>query len=163
VSSLADVASLVIATMDLSIVKLLRSAIRTADIASANTVAPQGVYAQRPADRYEPAVGGGGSFAVLPPVGYGPCPTTCSNGVSGARIATAIDPTRIALQDLANDRIDRRTADGTVSCAATTPPAIQPPWRQLPWHEPMPAPKIVKVAPPAPDIVRTGKLIDFYS
>jgi len=162
VSSLAEVANLLVATMDLSIVKLLRSAMRTADITGAATAAPEGVYAQRPADRYEPNTSGGGSFAVLPPVGYGPCPSGCTHGAS-IRIATAMDAPRIALQDLAGDRIDRRSADGESSSCAVMPPAIQPPWRQLPWHEPMPARKIVKVAPPAPDIVRTGKLIDFYS
>jgi hypothetical protein len=156
---MADVASLVIATMDLSIVKLLRDAMRTAALTGAATAPAEGVYAQRPGDRYEP--GHGASAQGYAPFNAQPtCPAPCGD-LAAARPATAVDPTRIALQDLAPDRVEQRAADSATPTAL--PPVIQPPWRTVPWEEPMPPRKIVKVVVRPPDIVRTGRLIDFYS
>lgn len=149
VSSLGDIASLVIATMDLKAVQSVITAIRVADLSGAATVGklltdryePGRVF--HPEDRYERR------HVITPEPRYEPRPVI------------HMPPTeRLALQGIGPDATPTDCPCDAVS--AKSKHTIEPPWSKVPWNEPMPARPVVKVVVRPPDVVRTGKLIDFY-
>lgn len=146
-------ASLVVASLDLQLVRLLRDAIRTADLSSGGACCPPGAGSLPPAAiveprrRIEPEPVYEPRRHIHPTPRYEPRRVVRLPGSDAASPACACCP------------------DAT----APTPPAsskspIEPPWKVLPWEElpPCPPAKIVKVAVAPPDSVRKGKLIDLF-
>ncbi len=136
--------SLIVASLDLQLVRLLRSAIRTADRASnpcgcgpAARFEPRQVIHSTP--RYEPR-------PVLPPT-----PRFEPRCIERP-LKTCLDP-------------DLRSAP----CAPDAPQAthiakspIQPPWKTLPWENPPPPAKVVKIIIRRPDNLSKGSIIDCF-
>jgi hypothetical protein len=150
VSSLAGIASLVIATFDLKAVQSVRDAIRTADLSGAATVGklltdryePGRVF--HPDDRYAPR------RVIHPEPRY-----------ETGQVIT--EHPRLALQRPAEQSPDGQTTNCYCNTSGgKSSPTFEPPWHKVPWNEPMPARPIVKVIVHPPDIKRSGKLIDFY-
>jgi hypothetical protein len=150
VASLSDIASLVVATMDLKAVQSVVTAIRVADLSGAATVGkalhdryePGRVF--HPDDRYERR------RVIEPEPEY-----------ETRRALLAPQPERLALQPISPEPAGASacSCDGV---AAKSKHTIEPPWSKVPWHEPMPPRPVVKVVVRPPDVVNTGRLIDFY-
>lgn len=148
--SLGDIASLVIATMDLKAVQSVITAIRVADLSGAAAIGkalhdryePGLVF--HPDDRYERR------RVITPEPEY-----------EDPILLLTPAPQRLALQPV----LPEETGTNACACEYGSRPAkhtIQPPWSKVPWHDPMPARPVVKVVVKPPDVVNTGKLIDFY-
>jgi hypothetical protein len=145
----ADLASLVIATFDLSVVRLLRGAIATADLASAAAAGGAGGCAadrrieDRPVLHPEPRIEARQVIypdprieprRVFHPVVIEPFP---------------VDPGAVAPE---SERLDANASP------------LDPPWKKVPWKDPLPAPpppKVKRVYRP-PDISCRGDLFDFF-
>jgi hypothetical protein len=143
---------LLVAGLDLQLVRLLRGAIRTADIASGRGqpvsglgpaptpppvlhVHPDAVYEPRrhihPEPRVEPR------RVIHPPPRVEPCPPILA-------CSAPCEPFEIKPAPVAH------------------PSRIQPPWRVLPWQTPVPPRPVLKVVIRRPDIVRRGQLLDVF-
>ena len=138
-------ANLIIATLDLQLVKLLRGAIRTADLSGSRADG----RSLSPADTYSPR------RVIHPEPRYEARPV--------------IHPTpRYAMVPV--ERMQRTNPDLIPPMAATcapepshlTPSPIQPPWKTLPWENPPPAARVVKVFIHRPDIASKGSIIDCF-
>lgn len=135
--------NLIVAAMDLSLVRLVRDAMRTADnsaagVASTHPAAcdrfesrnlhPTPVYEPRrvlhPTPRYEPR-------PVLHPTPRVECPP-----------------------------VDRESDCEPKPQAKTNP--IQPPWKVMPWQNPPELPPVIKIVLKNPDVHRSGRLIDCF-
>ena len=138
--------SLLVAALDLKLVQLVRQAMRAADqqagapasaLGPAPTPEPRRVI--HPEERFEPRP------VIRPTPRFEPRPVIYPKP-------------RIAPRPV---RGDPAPAETVVRKEPAELP-LQPPWAKLPWQNPpSPAPKI-KLAPPHPDIVRRGELLDFF-
>ena len=140
---------LVVAALDLKVVRLVRDAIRTADLSAGGVPGPLGTVVFRnaaararviPEPRFEPRV------VYHPQPRFEPRQTIHPQATYAPAPLIEQPP--------------------TVLCEPEQPVRnrcpIQPPWRVLPWEIPaQPAPK-VKVVVVRPDIVSKGSLIDFF-
>jgi len=149
--SLASNVSLIVATLDLQLVRLLRDAIRTTDLAGA-----------RQASRGD---------LTLPPQTIEPRPHVHPEPVFDPR--PVIHPTprfepRPVLHPI--PRLDPRNVIPAPPCECEEPhehiSPFQPPWRQLPWkpclEAPPPPPPVIKVKVYRTDTISKGSLIDFF-
>lgn len=135
--------SLIVATLDLQLVRLLRGAIRNADTASARGAAlpPAATFERRrviePEPRYEPRQ------VIHPSPRLEPRPVerpakTCPDLIPPCPATCAPEPSHI------------------------TKSPIEPPWKKLPWENPpMPA-RVIKLIIRTPDIASKGTLIDCF-
>jgi hypothetical protein len=146
VSSLETSVSLIVATLDLTLVKLLRSAIRTADISGAkdkgsSLLAPAAVYEPRrvlhPEPRYEQR-----HALPLP---------HCSTVRTVEHIAKPLPPLEPPYITIC-----------LPETSAITPSPIRPPWMTMPWENREPLAKVIKVFVYPPDITHKGSLIDCF-
>lgn len=148
-SDLSTTASLIVATMDLSVVRLLRQAIRTADLSSGNggdSFTPSATIEPRPHIHPEPLIEP--RPHVHPEPVYTRRPVIHPHPrVEQANLAcpsqTLTPPLRIKLQN-----------------------PIQPPWRVLPWSDaranaPQPR-QTVKVHLHRTDVIRKGSVLDLF-
>jgi hypothetical protein len=143
--SLATQASLIVATLDLELVRLIRGAMRTADLASA-----RGSRALlTPTDRFEPR-------KVLHP-------------------EPRFEPRRVIhptprFEPRPVERTAKTSPDCVPLCSAPccpetshiTPSPIQPPWKVLPWENPPPPAQVIKVVIHRPDNECKGSIIDCF-
>jgi hypothetical protein len=142
-----------VAALDLKVVQLLRDAIRTADAHGAKergTLGPAATFEPRRHIQPEPV--------IEPRRHLHPSPK--------------IEP-RVILQPLRLESVPTpacryEPAPCPPVAGPGNPPAIQPPWRLVPWHDtPSPAP-LARPAPPVklpitpPDIISKGLLLDFF-
>ena len=150
-SSLGDIASLVIATMDLKAVQSVVTAMRIADLSCAAEIG-KALH-----DRYEPG-------RVFHPDNYYAPRRVFHPEPRIEQRAALLDPApqRLALQAPSNSDSAPTTCPCDVGALGQPKHTIQPPWSKVPWHDPMPQRPVVKVVVRPPDVVRTGKLIDFY-
>ena len=140
--SLASQAGLLVAALDLKLVRSVVGAIRAADAASAKdrgTVAPAPRIDPRPAAHPTPR--------VEPRSHVHPCP------VIERRRHVHLRP--------------REEFTPPVPCPCPAPAdrggfVLQPPWKVLPWQDRLPAPVRVKVVVVRPDIHHKGSLVDFF-
>jgi hypothetical protein len=146
VSSLQTSVSLIVATLDLTLVKLLRSAIRTADISGAKE---KGSSLLSPAASFEPR------RVIHPEPRYEQRhllhPPSTRTVRTVERLAAPLPPLQppcitLCLPD---------TSHGT-------PSPIRPPWLILPWENPAPPAKVIKVFVHPPDNTHKGSLIDCF-
>ena len=141
--SLETNVSLIVATLDLQLVKLLRGAIRAADTASAreNHGSSAAIFEPRrvihPEPRYEPR--------------------------------QVIHPTpRFDARPI--ERLHKTSPDLIPSCSVTCAPEpshitrspIEPPWKKLPWENPAPPAQVIKVFTHRPDNSCKGTIIDCF-
>lgn len=143
--SLQTNVSLIVATLDLQLVRLLRGAIRAADAASGHG----GQYHGSPAATFEPR------RIIHPEPRYERRPV--------------IHPTpRFAPRPV--ERIHKTGLDPVPTCTVTCAPApshigkspIEPPWKKLPWENPAPPAQIIKVFVRRPDNACKGTIIDCF-
>ena len=142
----AALSSLIVASLDLQLVRLVRGAMAS------------------PADSGEPASG------------LGPAPTIIERRFRVQPEPEILPRRRIEPEPYVEPRQVIRPADrfepgGCEPVPAPfecyTPPKrspVEPPWKVLPWEEapcPPPPPRIKVVVPP-PDVVHKGSLIDFF-
>jgi hypothetical protein len=150
VSSLAGIASLIIATFELKAVESVRDAIRTADLSGAATVG------KSLTDRFEPGRVFHPDAQYAPRRVIHPAPRFEPGQIIH-------DHPRLALQSAGDPSFGGPTAsDSCDTSAAKSNPALEPPWHKVPWNQPAPPRPIVKVRPHPPDVRRTGRLIDYY-
>jgi hypothetical protein len=151
--SLDSRVSLIVASLDLQLTRLLRQAIRSADIAS----------------------GRGQPVTAL-----GPAPTAPPPFGSTVRPPPEIEPRQ---QIEPAPRFEPRPVIGVCACASrdvnpSPPPPeaprepeeprlarspIEPPWKQLPWENPAPIAPKVKVIVKPPDLQKTGTVFDLFA
>ena len=143
--SLATNVSLIVATLDLQLVRLLRGAIRAADNASGHGGGGLGSTAAtferrrviHPEPRYEPR------RVIHPTPRFTPRPV---------------------------ERIYKTNLDPVPTCTVTFAPEpshitkspIEPPWKKLPWQNPAPPAQIIKVFIRRPDNAFKGTIIDCF-
>jgi hypothetical protein len=161
--SFASLASLVVATADLQVVQDVIGAMRAAD---ANTRAMN-------AGRIPPVAP---IPAPAPPAHTDSCCFRCETSRHESVGVTCRPPvvspiytesrqshwklpthkTRLALEP------DDRTMDRQTAGIPAKKSPVQPPWAQLPWHQPPKQIVQVKVVRPVTDIVTKGSLIDVF-
>jgi hypothetical protein len=141
--SLPSNVSLIVASLDLQLVRLLRSAIRTADRSS------QRGCACGPADCYEPRQ------VIHPTPRYEPRPVIHPTPRYEPR---CVERPLKACPDL--DLSSAPCAPPQVTHIAKSP--IQPPWKTLPWENPAPPAKVVKIIVRRPDNFSKGSIIDCF-
>ncbi len=146
-ANLGDIASLIVASFDLSVVRGIRQAMFIADLTGIATAARAAKM-----DRYEPGMVVHPEPRIEPRRVYHPEPRFVPRPV--VSIETTVRP---ALQPAATDPCYCETTP------TTSKSVIEPPWRTVPWENPMPVKPVVKIVKPSPDVIRTGKLIDFYT
>ena len=142
---LAMNANLIIATMDLQLVKLLRGAIRTADLSAASS----GGRSFSPADSYATR------RVIHPEPRYEARPVIHPTPRYEMRPVERSQPTN-------PDLIPPLAATCAPEPSHLTPSPIQPPWATLPWQNPTPPARIVKVFIHRPDIASKGTMIDCF-
>ena len=142
-------ASLIVAALDLQLVRLLRGAIRTADLSSHHgdrgVFGPAAVIEPRPRHHPDPLIEP--RIRIRPTPRFEPRPV--------------LHPT---------PRLEASRNDA--ACAAPPPPEcpppgspslpLQPPWKVLPWERVPSPPPIVKINFVRPDIHDKGSLIDLF-
>ena len=143
VSDLQTQASLIVATMELSVVKLLRGAIRTADLSGQrqDLLIPAPTIESRRHLTPEP---------VVEPRRH-------------IRPAAIYEPSRIEHQ---HPRVERTA----LACPCPPPPPvpmksmnpIQPPWKVLPWEKAPQPRQTVKVHRHHTDVIRKGSVLDLF-
>lgn len=145
-SSIADQASLLLATLQLQEVDLLTSGIRAVDAAAqaqranqtpapivepSRTVQPAAVYEPRP--------------EVRPSATYRP-PTDCH----------CRSPWRQCCE-LGCDALPQAIAP-----VQSSQHRIEPPWAVLPWPQPLPPRYPVKIHSPSTDVINNGRILDIF-
>lgn len=146
-ANLSDIASLIVASFDLSVVRGIRQAMFIADLTGIATAARAAKM-----DRYEPGLVVHPEPRIEPRRVYHPEPRFIARPVVPVDVSV-----RPALEPAATD---------PCYCEPSSTQAksvIEPPWRTVPWENPMPARPVVKIVKRSPDVIRTGKLIDFYT
>jgi hypothetical protein len=142
---IASNVSLIVASLDLQVVRLLRAAIKNADAASSPArhtgLAPAATFERRrvihPEPRYEPR------RVIHPTPRFEPRPV---------------------------ERTQKACADLLPPCSATCAPEashitkspIEPPWKKLPWENPPSPPRVIKVIIRKSDIASKGSIIDCF-
>jgi hypothetical protein len=153
VANLGDIASLIVASFDLAVVRGIRGAIKIADLTGATTASgaagidryePGSVF--HPTDRYERR------RVIHPEPRYDVRPHL-----------DAAHSQRPALEPVSPEILPDAVSPCAVKSAGKPDALIEPPWRSVPWENPMPPRAVVKVVKVLPDVIRTGKLIDFYT
>jgi len=149
-SGFENLAAFTVAAMDLSVVRLLRDAMRTADLSAAADLQLNAAGNPVLRDRYDPA-------SSASSVQYAP------------RRVIQPEP-RIAPRPTvtAPPRIEWEPAPGPYACGDATAKApaaehrspFQPPWKVLPWPEPEPAVVKVKRYVRTVDLTGKGRMID---
>lgn len=144
-TSLQSEASLIVAAMDLSLVRTLRQAIRTADLS-------QAAYNQQrtgPAAIYEPRQ------HIHPEPLYEPRPHIYPSPRYEARPIIHVHP-----------RVEQQALDcplKTPAPAASKPEnPTQPPWKVLPWENPLQPCQPIKVHPHHTDLTHKGMMLDLF-
>ena len=143
--SLGTNVSLIVATLDLQLVKLLRGAMRAADVASGHGkgfgVSRSDSYERRqvihPEPRYERR-----------PVIH-PTPRYASRPV-------------LKLQKTCPDLIPVCSATCAPEPSHITKSPIEPPWKKLPWENPAPPAQVIKMFMHRPDNLFKGSIIDCF-
>ena len=146
VTSLQTEASLIVATMDLSVVQLLRQAIRTADLSSAinqQSAAPASSLRVEPRRRIHPEP------VIEPRTHVHPSPT--------------YEP-RPVIRRHARVGLEGRVCGTEVpqACPMKLGNPIQPPWRILPWENPVQTRQTVKIHLIHTDVINKGTLLDLF-
>jgi hypothetical protein len=136
--------NLIVAALGLQEVRSVLSAIRTADLESAKFSANR--IPAESCDRYCPG-------AIRPEPRYLP--------------RQLIHPTpRYLPRPVIHPTPRFEPAGPPAGSSKTTPPnltpAPPPPWKTLPWHEPVVPPNVIKVIIRPPDIAGKGMLIDLF-
>ena len=136
-------ASLLVASLDLQLVRLLRDAIRTADLSSgagAPGFGPAAVVEPRPRHHPDPLIEP--RPRVRPTPRFEPRPVIHPT----PRIEASLnDAARVAPPD---------------PCPPRSP--LQPPWKVLPWEQVVSPPALIKINVVRPDIHHKGSLIDLF-
>ena len=143
--SLALNASLIVATLDLQLVRLLRGAMKNADAASA----PVGSAGLPAAATFEPR------RVIHPEPRYDP--------------RRVIHPTP-RFEPRPVERSHKTCPDLNLPCSATCAPEpshitkspIEPPWKKLPWENPPTPARVIKLIVHRPDIASKGSMIDCF-
>jgi hypothetical protein len=139
--------AVLVAALDLSLVRMLRAAMRTADLSGRGGAGACGCGAG-PEDRFEPR------RVIYPTPRFEPRPV--------------VHPT-----PRFEPRPVHRKADCDLDAACSAPVApeqppriakspIQPPWKVLPWENPLPPAQVIKVVIRRPDNVNKGSIIDCF-
>ena len=151
------ISSLIVASLDLQVVRLLRGAIRAADAASGQGIPASGLG---PAPSPEPRRHLRPEPVIEPRRHIHPEPR--------------IEPRRVFHPE---PRVDVAAVSDCAACCPTeavcepriTKSPIEPPWKVLPWEDrcdpsPCPGPRVpkIKLTVYRPDIARKGALIDFF-
>ena len=144
---LDSVASLIVASLDLQLVRLLRDAIRTTELSDPGCPCGPG----RPSDGARPRPVLAPEPVIEPRRHIHPPPVIEPRDV--IHLAPVVLPPDPALcPDLY-----------TEPCPASP---IEPPWKVLPWERkdppPCPPAKVIKLVMRPPDIAHKGTLIDFF-
>ena len=140
-SSFETTALLLTAAADLSVVKLIRDAIRTADLSTAARLGAE--RAIEPADRFEPRP------VIHPTPRYLPRPV--------------VHPTPLIEPRPVLHPAPRVEPEPPIEGTPTHKPfAVQPPWKTLPFPADECVPAKVKVFVKPPDTHHKGLLIDFF-
>lgn len=148
-SDLATTASLIVATLDLKVVKLLRAAIRSADL--------QGQAGRHSA--VSPAATAEPRHHRRPDLICEPRRHICPPVYASRRVCHAAP--RIVSESAPRRACDPRDKPcGPESADKSSP--IQPPWKTLPWQEPPRVAMKVKVVEYRTDIINKGSLIDYF-
>jgi hypothetical protein len=142
--SFENVAALAVATLDLELVKLLRGAIRAADMAGGK-LAPDGTAV--PGPRIEPRKVIEPTPRFLPRKVIHPSPRFEPRFVVHPASRIEVQPAPPA-------------ADPEHPRQSSSP--IQPPWKQLVWNAPIPKPVQPKVVQYRTDIQNKGSLLDLF-
>ena len=140
--------SLVVAALDLQLVRLLRGAICTADLSSrpggaGGAFGPAAVIEPRPRHHPDPLIEP--RPRIHPTPRFEPRPV--------------IHPTP-RLEALLNDAARSAPPSPCPPCPHTSP--LQPPWKVLPWDQPPARPALIKVNVLRPDIHHKGSLLDLF-
>jgi hypothetical protein len=152
VSGLLSQAALIVATADLEVVSLITQAMRTADLSGAPSQNPPPV---RP-DRVGPA-------AIVEfresQRAQNCCPPVCCPPNETKTVQPIIyRPARVALRPY----IPRATELPHPPSVSPTESPIQPPWKVLPWQNPLPPSQTVKILPHHTDVDQKGMLLDLF-
>lgn len=145
--------------MDLSVVRLIRQAIRTADIASGRGM-PVSKLGPAPS---QPPVRGSSSLVNLEP-------RPVAHAEPRIEPRPRIHPTpRIEPRPVIHPRPVQAPGPSCPSIAADQPaePAhhkspIEPPWKVMPWQSPLPLPAKLKVIQNRPDAANKGTMLDVF-
>jgi len=144
--SLASAATLLVAELDLKLVQSVLSAIRTADIESAAEKKP-------PLPVLAPVRCEGTSVCRERPV------ERCHEPIPAAIIYTSRpvrpNPPPHPVQVVVETVVVEKKADDLDS-------PLQPPWKMLPWNEPVVPPAKIKITRYQPDIRHRGTMLDCF-
>lgn len=145
--------SLIVATLDLKVVKDIRGAIRSADIASGKgqpaafigpaPTPPPPLGADQEA-RIEPRLVIHPDPLIEPPLVFHEAPRFEASAPVHVPVPIEVEPTPAP------------------SHSSSQKSPIQPPWAVMPWQTPVQIPPKVKVTIIRPDIINKGSLIDFF-
>lgn len=152
-SSLQVQADLVAAVLDLELVRLLRQAIRVADLSghkACDILGPGDCHDE--CDRYEPC--------------HHVCPEPKYEPRRHIHPTPVIEPRKV-LHPAPRVVESEQELSCPAECDAECPrpgseSPIQPPWKVLPWQEPAKPAVKIKVVRYRPDIIHKGSLIDFF-
>jgi hypothetical protein len=144
--------NLLVASLDLQLVRLLRSAIRVADLSSGRGLSASGLG---PAPNIEPRR----RF----------CPEPDIEPRRVIRPEPRIEPRQVIHPE---PRIECNPPQTAYSLEAIDPASMQaicnhrspiePPWRVLPWEQPLPPQPVFKIMVKRPDIQPRGRLLNVF-
>lgn len=154
--SLDSRVSLVVASLDLQLTRLLRQAIRSADIASGRG---QPVTALGPAPTAPPVIRGGATTQlnaeieprprITPSPRFEPRPVIGVCACESRDVNPSLPAPEVPPLDPEEPRLVRSP--------------LEPPWKQLPWEIPAPVAPKVKVIVKPPDLQKTGTVFDLFA
>jgi hypothetical protein len=137
------IASLIVAASDLEVVRLIRGAIRAADIEAGGG----GAFGIVPTPRIEPRLRHEPEPEILPRPVIHPTPRFEPRPVYHPTARLELQPAPAAADPERPPRC---------------PSPIQPPWKQLVWQTPIPPRAILKVVQYKTDIPHKGSLLDVF-
>lgn len=153
--SLDSRVSLIVASLDLQLTRLLRQAIRSADVASGRgqpvtelgpaPTPPAWCYGSiKPQPEIEPRQ------TITPTPRFEPRPVIGVCGCESREVNPSLPPPEVA-----------PPVDPEAPRLVRSP--LEPPWKQLPWEIPaQPAPKVKVIVKP-PDLQKTGTVFDLFA
>jgi hypothetical protein len=153
--SLDSRVSLVVASLDLQLTRLLRQAIRSADVSSGRG---QPATALGPAPTAPPVLGAGASIHPNPEIEPRPRIEPAPRFEPRPIVGLCPCDSRDVNPSLPPPEIPR---DPEVPRLVRSP--LEPPWKQLPWENPAPLPPKVKVIVKPPDLQKTGTVFDLFA
>jgi hypothetical protein len=150
---LDGVASLIVASLDLELVRLIRGAIRVADLSSGKGVPASGLG---PAPNPEPRRHLNPEPVIEPRRHFHPEPTYEPRRVLQSSPRIEIKPPQVvyAIQPAEPSEIP-------APCHSRSP--IKPPWRVLPWNQPLPPRPVFKIVVKRPDITHIGRSLNLFA